>query len=213
MRRARLAVLSLAVTLAAFAMPARSAPFEWDEPGAVDVFVSFEPETPLAGETVRFYAVFKGTPLPGTVVTWSFPDAKIVGNPVRRAFDQPGKKLVEVHVWQPGIKPLTASRIVEVAEPEVEEGAVAVFFEVPEKVVTGVPVSFIAVFKGTPLEGAVVGWDFGAGELVYGNPVRHVFAEGGKQLVRVTLDQPGRRRLSCEAVVLVFPQRVEREWR
>ncbi|HEY7369851.1 MAG TPA: hypothetical protein VIA29_08175 [Thermoanaerobaculia bacterium] len=219
MTRARLVLLLLAAVLAAVPTPARSAPLEdlQDDPGAVAVFIAVEPEKPVAGEPVIFYAVFKGTPLPGTTVAWNFSEEKAVGNPVRIVFERAGQKAVEVEVWQPGIKPLADSMVLDVEDskpvPGPEGGAVEVFFEVDSKIQAKVPVSFIAVFKGTPLEGSVVAWDFGGREPVFGNPVRTVFPDAGKRLVTVTLEQPGRKAISYGAWILVYPQRLERKWR
>jgi hypothetical protein len=218
MTRARRILLFLAAALAAVSTSARSAPNDLQEdPGAVAVFIAVEPEKPVAGEPVVFYAVLKGTPLPGTIVAWSFSGEKAVGNPVRIVFPGGGQKAVEVQVWQPGIKPLTDSMLLEVADPKPdpgpEGGAVEVFFEAGSKIQTNEPVTFIAVFKGTPLEGSVVRWDFGTLEPVYGNPVRTMFPDAGKRLVTVTLEQPGRKAISYGAWILVYPGRIERKWR
>jgi hypothetical protein len=216
MIRRSLCLVVLAAALAAVPAWAQSDSVGVDEMGAVAMWFAYGPEKPEVGGVVKFYAYFKGTPLPGTVVTWSFPEGKAVGNPVTVVFESGGYKRVEVEAYQPGGKPLTDSQVLEIADPKGEPpaGAAAVFFEVnAKKVVTNEPAPFIASFKGTPVEDASVRWDFGTGEPLYGNPVQFTFPESRKWLVTVTLEQPGFKPISYSAYVVVYQQRVERKWR
>jgi hypothetical protein len=190
---------------------------DWKEEGLFAVDFAYEPEKPQIGRPVTFIAIFKGTPAPGTLVTWRLSEkVYLEGNPIQYIFEGEGPQPVEVEVIQPNGKILNEAKVVviEPLEPDPKRrptpyGAQDVSFEwSSEKPVAGEPITFVAIFKGTPTDDAVLTWEFPRGEKRHGNPVRYTFGTPRKWLVTVTLEPGGFKPLQFSAYVPVGPGKV-----
>jgi hypothetical protein len=219
MKRSNLFLATLTLILLAAPALAQPSTFDWEPPRAVSVDFDCQQSAPKAGEVISFLAIFHGTPTADALVTWSFKGdpTPVVGNPVSRTFAYPGNMGVEVQVSQTGFEPIGAAKVVVVAPapkgvgvpdpPFPPAGAVTITFETQPAIGrAGDPVSFIAVFKGSPTAGALVTWTFPSGEVLYGNPVAYTFSTAGNKLVNVSVEQSGAKPVNGAKYVSIAPR-------